>query len=89
MKSTIAKDIWEVKKKKRERMTHPACYYDIFKHSNKQDGTGGGQREGWEKKYIYICQWDKVYSTTQRGKERKRNLTYNGGKAGLPWWSSD
>ena len=34
----------------------------------KQDGTGGGG--GVE--IIYICQWDKVYRTTQRGKERKK-----------------
>ena len=75
----IAKDIWEVKKKKGERMTHPTCYYDIFqKHSNKSKMVLAGGKNV----YIYICvcvcvcvhkgQWDRVYSTRQRGKEREK-----------------
>ena len=76
--SKIAKDIWEVKKKKRERMTHPTYYYDTFKkHSNKSKMVLAGV-EGW-KLYIYANGIRYIEQHKEVKRERKRNLTYSRG----------
>ena len=87
----IAKDIWEVKKKKGERMTHPTCYYDIFqKHSNKSKMVLAGGKNVYIYMCVCVCVCVCVYTKAngigyivqdkEVKRERKRNLTYNRGR---------